>query len=156
MSQVYKKSHNVTLIVYHIVCPIKYRRDVISDRVNYTIFRTCQTLLEKHELYFVEVGTDLNHVHFLIQSVPTYSPTQIVTIIKSYIARAVFKYNTEVKRKLWGGELWTDGYYLATVSVDSTEKVVAKYVRNQGNNSYDVVVKDSICYQSFLAVGTAK
>jgi len=99
-------------------------------------------------LYFIEVGTDLNQVHFLVQSVPTYSPTQIVTIIKSYIARAVFKYNPEVKRKLWGGELWTDGYYLATVSVDSTEKVVANYVRNQGNNSYDVVVKDSIYHHS--------
>ena len=148
MSQVYRKPHNVTLIVYHIVCPIKYRRDIISDRVKYTIFRACQTLSKNHEIYFIEVGTDLNHVHFLVQSVPTYSPTQIVTIIKSNIARAVFRYNPEVKRKLWGGELWTDGYYLATVSVDSTEKVVANYVRNQGNNSYEVVVRDSIYHQS--------
>ena len=147
MSQVYRKSHNVTLIVYHIVCPIKYRRNVISDRVKYTIFRTCQSISEKHELYFIEVGTDLNHVHFLVQSVPTYSPTKIVTIIKSTIARAVFKYNPEVKQQLWGGELWTDGYFIATVSVDATEKVIANYVRNQGNNSYEVVIKDTV-YQS--------
>ncbi len=147
MSKVLRKSHNVSLIVYHIVCPIKYRRSVISDKVKYTIFRTCQSISEKHELYFIEVGTDLNHVHFLVQSVPTYSPTQIVSIIKSNIARAVFKYNPEVKNKLWGGELWTDGYYVTTVSTELTEKVVANYVRNQGNRSYNIIVKDTV-YQS--------
>ncbi len=147
MSKVLRKSHNVSLIVYHIVCPIKYRRSVISDKVKYTIFRTCQSISEKHELYFIEVGTDLNHVHFLVQSVPTYSPTQIVSIIKSNIARAVFKYNPEVKNKLWGGELWTDGYYVTTVSTELTEKVVSNYVRNQGNRSYNIIVKDTV-YQS--------
>ena len=147
MSKVYRKSHNVSMIVYHLVCPIKYRRNVISDKVKYTIFRTCQSLSERHELYFIEVGTDLNHVHFLVQSVPTHSPTQIVTIIKSNIARAVFRYNPEVKNQLWGGELWTDGYYIATVSINATEDVVANYVKNQGNNSYELVSKDTV-YQS--------
>ena len=70
-------------------------RNVIFDKVKYTIFRTCQSLLERHELYFIEVGTNLNHVHFLVQSFPTHSSTQIVTIIKSNIARAIFRYNTE-------------------------------------------------------------
>lgn len=147
MSKVYRKSHNVSMIVYHVVCPIKYRRNVISDKVKYTIFRTCQSLSERHELYFIEVGTDLNHVHFLVQSVPTHSPTQIVTIIKSNIARAVFRYNPEVKKQLWGGELWTDGYYIATVSINATEDIVANYVKNQGNNSYQLVSKDTV-YQS--------
>ena len=148
MSKVIRKSHNVSLVVYHIVCPIKYRRNVISDRVKYTIFRTCQNISEKHELYFIEVGTDLNHVHFLIQSVPTYSPTDIVTIIKSNISKAIFKYNSEVKKYLWGGEFWTDGYYVATVSTELTEKVIAKYVRNQGNSQYDTISKDTVLYQS--------
>lgn len=144
MSRVLRKSHNVSLIVYHIVCPIKYRRSVITDKVRYTIFRTCQSISENHELYFIEVGTDLNHVHFLVQSVPTYSPTQIVGIIKSKIARAVFQYNPEVKCKLWGGELWTDGYYVTTVSTELTEKVIANYVRNQGNQLYVPIVKDTV------------
>lgn len=148
MSQVIRRSHNVSLVVYHIVCPIKYRRNVISDRVKYTIFRTCQSISEKHELYFIEVGTDLNHVHFLVQSVPTYSPTDIVTVIKSNISRAVFKYNPEVKKYLWGGEFWTDGYYVATVSTELTEKVIAKYVRNQGNSQYNTISKDTVLYQS--------
>ena len=143
MSKLIKRSHNTTQLVYHIVCPIKYRRDIISDKVKYTIFRTCQTL-SKRGLYFIEVGADLNHVHFLIQADPTYSPTQIVTIIKSEIARAVFRYNPEVKRHLWGGELWTDGFYANTVSTYQTEDVIARYVKNQGNNSYNPIVVDTV------------
>ena len=148
MSKIIRKSHNVSLVVYHIVWPIKYRRNVISDRVKYTIFRTCQSISEKHELYFIEVGTDLNHVHFLVQSVPTYSPTNIVTIIKSNISKSVIKYNPEIKKYLWGGEFWTDGYYIATVSTELTEKVIAKYVRNQGNSQYDMISRDTVLYQS--------
>lgn len=148
MSQVIRKAHNVSKLVYHIVCPIKYRRNVISDKVKYTIFRTCQSISEKHELYFIEVGTDLNHVHFLVQSVPTHSPTQIVTIIKREISKAVFRYNPEIKKYLWEGEFWTDGYYVTTVSTEMTEKVIADYVKNQGNHKYESVVRDTVLHQS--------
>jgi len=55
-------------------------------------------------VHFLEIGTDDDHVHFLIQSVPTYSITKIVTMIKRIIAREVFKNCPEVKRQLWGGE----------------------------------------------------
>jgi REP element-mobilizing transposase RayT len=144
MSTQIRKSHNVTNLVYHIVCPIKYRCDIITDKVKYTIFKTCQTISKNHEIYFIEVGTDLNHVHFLIQTVPTYSPTELVKVIKINIARAIFKFNPEVKRFLWGGELWTDGYYMDTVSVKSTEGVIADYVRNQGNNQYDSICIDTV------------
>ena len=105
--------------------------------------------MQKNDKYYnFEVGTDLNHVHFLVQSVPTYSPTNIVTIIKSNISKSVFKYNPEIKKKLWGGEFWTDGYYVATVSTELTEKVIAKYVRNQGNSQYDMISRDTVLYQS--------
>ncbi len=144
MNNIMKRSHNALELVYHIVCPIKYRRDVITDKVKYMIFRTCQSLSKTHDLYFIEVGTDGNHGHFLVQSVSTYSPTQIVTIIKSNIGRAVFKYNPEVKRYLWGGELWTDGYFVATVSTKSTLDVIADYVKNRGNNEYEPVLVDTV------------
>ena len=144
MNIIVRKSHNVSSLIYHIVCPIKYRRDIISDKVKYTIFRTCKTLSENHELYFIEVGADGNHVHFLVQTVPTYSPTELVTIIKSNIGKAVFKYNPEVKRYLWGGEFWTDGYFVATVSETVTEEAIADYVRNQGHNQYDKIIEDTL------------
>ena len=144
MSEIIRKSHNVSRLIYHVVCPIKYRHDIIDDKIRKTIFRTCNSISESHELYFIEVGTDVNHVHFLLQSVPTYSPTQIVSDVKSIIARAVFKYHPYIKKQLWGGELWSDGYYVVTVSEANTESVVADYVRDQGNGHYVAIALEGL------------
>jgi len=64
-----------------------------------------------------------------VQSVPTYSPTNIVRKIKSITAREIFKQVPEVKRQLWGGEFWSDGYFINTVSKHGSEKRVAEYVK---------------------------
>ena len=55
-------------------------------------------------MHFLEIGTDNDHVHFLVQAVPSYSPTKIITLIKSITAREVFRHHPEVKEQLWGGE----------------------------------------------------
>lgn len=82
---------------------------------------------------FIEIGTDRDHVHFLVQSVPTYSVTKIVTLLKSLTAREIFKRCPQVKKKLWGGEFWTDGYFASTVGKHGDENMIGKYVKNQGN-----------------------
>lgn len=104
MSRVISKSHNKTTLLYYLVCAVKYRRNVITEDVRDTIVNVCMEINEKYGLDFVEIGTDGNHIHYLIQSPPKYSPTQIVTMIKSMTARMIFKINPEVKKKLWGGE----------------------------------------------------
>jgi REP element-mobilizing transposase RayT len=55
-----------------------------------------------------------------------------VTIIKSITAREIFRQHPEVKRQLWGGEFWTDGYFVNTVSKFGNENTISKYVRDQG------------------------
>ena len=126
------KSHNVSVLLYHFVCPAKYRRVVLSEAVDITMKDVCLELSKRYQIFFLEIGTDDNHVHFLVQSVPTYSATKIVTIIKSITAREVFRLNPEVKKKLWGGEFWTDGYFVNTVSKFGDENTISKYVREQG------------------------
>jgi len=118
--------------MYHIVCPTKYRRIVITEGVADTIKDTCIEISKRFEIEFIEIGTDGDHVHFLVQSVPTYSPTEIVTKIKSITAREVFRLHKEVKQKLWGGEFWTDGYYISTVGRNAGEEVIKEYVKKQG------------------------
>ena len=132
MSEYIHKSHNVTVLMYHFVCPAKYRRVVIDENVDQVIKETCQEIEKRYEIRFLEIGTDRDHVHFLIQSVPTYSPKKIIQIVKSITAKAVFAQCPQVKKKLWGGELWTDGYYVATVGEHGNEEVIGKYVREQG------------------------
>ncbi len=80
------KSHNVTVLLYHVVCAIKYRRIVIEENVDKVIKEDCSGLELRYDLYFLEVGTDLDHIHFLIQSVPDHSITKIVRTVKSIIA----------------------------------------------------------------------
>ncbi len=124
MSETINKSHNVSNLMYHFVFPAKYRRVVLDKDVDRVIKETCEEISKRYEIYFLEIGTDKDHVHFLIQSVPKYSPTQIVKIVKSITAREVFSRCPQVKKKLWGGEFWSDGFYVATVSEHGNEKVM--------------------------------
>ena len=101
MSLYLHKSHNVSCLIYHIVCPTKYRRIVISEEVDKTIKETCLEIAKRHDIHFLEIGTDKDHVHFLVQSVPMMLPKNIVQIIKSITARVVFEKNPEVKKQLW-------------------------------------------------------
>ncbi|KAF0148927.1 MAG: transposase [Ignavibacteria bacterium] len=61
------------------------------------------------------MGTDKDHVHFFVQSVPTYAVTKIVTMLKSITSRQIFQKHPEVKKAFWGEEFWRDGYYANTV-----------------------------------------
>ena len=128
-------SHNVTVLMYHIVCPIKYRKSLITEAIEKKLKEICLEIEERYEIKFLEIGTDGDHVHFLIQSVPKYSVTQIVKIIKSITARQIFLQFPQIKKELWGGEFWTDGYYACTVGRSSSEKAVTEYVKNQGKET---------------------
>ena len=104
------KSHNVSVLLYHIVCPAKYRRVVFSDDVDNALREICLEISKSFEIHFLEIGTDRDHVHFLVQSISTYSPTKIVRTIKSITVREFFRRVPSVKKILWGGEFWSDGY----------------------------------------------
>lgn len=132
MSRFVHKSHNVSVLLYHIVCPAKYRRTVFSAKVDAKLKEVCAAISERHEIEFLEIGTDQDHVHFLVQCVPAYSPTKIVRIIKSITAREIFRTCPEVKRYLWGGEFWSDGYFISTVGQHGTEQMIEQYIREQG------------------------
>ena len=133
MSLYIHKSHNVSVLLYHIVCPAKYRKIVLSNEVDNAIKKICIEISKRYEMHFVEIRADKDHVHFLVQSVPTYSPTKIVRTIKSITAREIFRQIPSIKKELWGGEFWTDEYYINTVSKRGNEDVVRQYVKKQGN-----------------------
>ena len=132
MSNYIHKSHNVSVLLYHYVCPPKYRRVIFDNSVDKVLIQTCEEISKRFEINIVEIGTDGDHVHFLIQSIPKLSPTQIAGIIKSITAREIFRLCPYVKKKLWGGNLWTAGYFVSTVGKYGNEEQIKNYVRNQG------------------------
>jgi len=132
MSEFIHKHHNVSVLMYHIVCPSKYRRTVFATPVDAKLKEICGDIQKRYEITFLEIGSDDDHVHFLVQSVPLYSPKQLVQIIKSITAREVFKACPEVKQYLWGGKFWSEGYFVSTVGAHGTEQMIKNYVQQQG------------------------
>ena len=132
MSEYIHKSHNVSVLLYHFVCPAKYRRVIFNQEVDETLKVICLEIAKRYEISFLEIGIDKDHVHFLIQSVPKYSATQIIRIIKSITVKKIFAQYPKVKEQLWGGEFWSDGFLVNTVSKFGSEDTISKYVRDQG------------------------
>jgi REP element-mobilizing transposase RayT len=137
------KSHNVSVLLYHFVCPAKYRKIIFSKDVDYSLREKCIEISKRYDIYFLEIGTDKNHVHFLIQSVPVQSPSKIIQTVKSISAREMFKRHPEIRNQLWGGEFWSDGYFVNTVSKFGDESSISRYVREQGvEKEYTILHKE--------------
>jgi putative transposase len=127
MSEHITKQHNKILLLYHIVCPMKYRKSVITKEVGESLKEICLQISERYEIHFVEIGYESDYVHFLIQSVPRLSVSEIVRTIKSIIAKQLFQRHPEIEAKLWGGNFWTSGYYANTVSQYANEEVITDF-----------------------------
>jgi len=132
MSEHIFKSHNKTVLLYHLVFPAKYRRKVFTKAIEQTLIEVCKEISERYEILFHEIGNDTDHIHFLVQGIPTMPVSRIVQIVKSITAREIFKKHPEVKKLLWGGNLWTSGFYANTVGQYASEEAIKKYVRDQG------------------------
>ena len=118
---------------------------VFDIRVDQELKLVCLEIAKRYEMHFLEIGTDRDHVHFVVQSVPTYQPKKVVQIIKSITAREIFTRVPEVKKQLWGGEFWSDGYYITTIGKHGSEDVVRNYVKKQGQDKdYVMIHKDQL------------
>ena len=118
---------------------------VIDNKVDTAIRDICLEIQKRYEIHFVEIGTDRDHVHFLVQSVPSNSVTKLVTMIKSITARHVLKSMPELKKELWGAHLWRSGFYASTVGKKGNETTIIKYVKEQGRtNEYEQLHRDQL------------
>ena len=145
MAENISKSHNVSVLLYHLVCPAKYRRKIFSEEVTKSLLLICFVITDKHEIEFLEIGTDADHVHFLIQGIPRMSPSEIVRVVKSITGREIFRLHPEVKIMLWGGHIWSSGYYINTVGQHGTEEVIKRYIESQGRVSeYEKVYSNQL------------
>ncbi len=96
----------------------------MDESVEQVLQEICLDIADRYQIEFLEIGLDKDHVHFLVQSVPTYSPIKIITMIKILTAREVFAWVPQVRKQLRGGEFWTDGYYVSIVGQHATEDVI--------------------------------
>jgi putative transposase len=120
---------------YHIVFPVKYRKTILEKLHQKVILEIAHEIEKRYDIVFEQIGTDGDHIHLLCSFKPSYAGSDVVRIFKSITARELFKRFPELRKELWGGELWSDGYYFATVGEKAGLEQVKKYVANQGKTT---------------------
>jgi putative transposase len=129
---VVKSNHCVFDTNYHIVFPVKYRKALLSPSITTAIREIAGRITERYDIWFEQLGCDGDHIHLLCSFHPKYSGGDVVRTFKSITARELFKQFPELRKELWGGEFWSDRYYMSTVSEKGNWQQVEAYVRNQG------------------------
>ncbi len=133
-ADVRKGYHCAWQIHYHIVFPVKYRKALLDKEVVEIIRETAIGIQERYAIEVEAIGMDKDHIHILCGAHPKVSPGQIVQIFKSITRREIFRCKPSVKKELWGGEFWTDGYYVATVGERANWATVEKYINKSKEN----------------------
>ena len=133
-----KAYHCVWQIHYHIVFPVKYRKALLDEEVTEIIQQTAKAISERYAIEMEAIGCDKDHIHLLCGTHPKVAPSKIVQIFKSITAREIFNRKPSIKKELWGGEFWTDGYYVATVGERGNWDTVEQYVQKQGKPKADL------------------
>lgn len=133
-----KGYHCAWQIHYHIVFPVKYRKALLDNEVVEVIRETARGIEERYEIEIEAMGMDKDHIHLLCGGHPKVSPWQIVRIFKSITAKEIFRRKPQIKKELWGGEFWTDGYYIATVGGRANWETVERYIQRQGEPKEDL------------------
>ena len=128
----YKGHHCAYDTHYHVVFPVKYRKALLDNHVTRAIKEIAQAMEERYDFHFEQIGCDEDHIHILVSFHPKISISQFVQIFKSITAKQLFLQFPQLRKDLWGGEFWTDGYYAATISERGNWQRVEAYVRNQG------------------------
>ena len=139
--EVVKGYHCAYQLHYHIVFPVKYRKALLSEEIVVAIREILLGIEERYEIKMEQIGCDRDHIHVLCSAHPKYAPGQLVRVMKSITAREVFKRFPKLRKELWGGEFWTDGYYVATVGERGSWEIVERYIRRQGDKPTNVQLK---------------
>ncbi len=126
-----RTKHAVYDLKYHLVWIPKYRKDVLSAEVSQHLKEVFQRIAEEYEFRIDTMEVMEEHVHIFVEVLPRYSPAQVVQILKSVSAREVFKKFPKLRKQLWAGEFWSDGYFVRSVGDKVTADIIRKYIEYQ-------------------------
>ena len=131
MSQLSTGSGYVYSIQYHLVWCVKYRHKVLSGDIDERLKELLYKIALDNKFAIKEIETDLDHVHLLIECSPQHYIPDMLKALKGVSARLLMKeFGVVLKKKLWGGHLWSPSYFVATVS-ENTESQIREYIQNQ-------------------------
>lgn len=130
MSEVHRGRGYVYSIQYHIVWCVKYRYKLLYGQIDQDLQNLIRKIAEDKGITIMEMESDKDHIHLLIDCKPQHYIPDIVKALKGVSARLMFKMHPELKKRLWGGHLWNPSYFVATVSENTVEQI-KRYIQNQ-------------------------
>ena len=125
-----RTAHAAYDTAYHLVWSPKYRKRILEGALAARVEEMFKEIAEVYDITIDEMEVSPDHVHLFCSFPPRYSIAQVVMRFKSLSARAIFREYPQVKRQLWGGEFWEDGYFARTVGDKVTAEVIRKYIQH--------------------------
>ena len=126
-----RTKHAVYDLKYHLVWIPKYRKDIFSAEVSEYVKVVFGKIAGEYKFSIDTMEVMEDHVHIFVEVPPRYSPAEVVQIMKSISAREVFKKFPKLRKQLWAGELWNDGYFVRSVGDKVTADIIRKYIQYQ-------------------------
>ena len=131
MDELRKTSHAVYDLKYHLVWVPKYRARILSGEVTGYLKEVFKEIAEEYDFWIDTMEVMEDHVHVFVVAPPKYSPSRLVQILKSISARELFKKYPKVRKQMWSGKIWSDGYFVRSVGDAVTADVIRKYIEHQ-------------------------
>ena len=126
-----RTKHAVYDLKYHLVWIPKYRKHILDKEVSDYIKAIFNMIAEGYEFRIDTMEVMEDHVHVFLEVPPRYSPARVVQVMKSISAREAFRKFPNLRKQLWAGELWNDGYFVRSVGDQVTADIIRKYIEYQ-------------------------
>ena len=128
-----RTKHAVYDLKYHLVWIPKYRKNILNGDIAGYLKEVFNHIAEEYGFAIDTMEVVEDHVHIFLEAPPRYSPADVVQLMKSISAREMFKKYPKIRRQLWAGELWNDGYFVRSVGDNVTADIIRKYIKYQSH-----------------------
>ena len=135
MVELRRSAHSVYELKYHLVWVPKYRARILGGEVTQYLKEVFEQIAEEYEFHIITMEIMNDHVHMLIEAPPSYAPSHLVQVIKSISARELFKKFPKMKKLMWSGKIWNEGYFVRSIGDKVTADVIKKYIKYQKQES---------------------
>ena len=123
--------HCVFNLHVHLVFLTKYRRGVFTKAVLNDLREIFSDVCTDFEAELVECDGEDDHVYLLVNYPPKVAVSALVNSLKGVSSRMIRKKNyPEIKKKLWGGALWSPSYFAGSCG-GAPIAIIRQYIEQQ-------------------------
>ena len=124
-------NHSVFLLHYHLIMCIKYRSQVIDDRISSRLREIFEKIASSYNITLEEWNHDTDHVHILFRGQPNTEISRFINAYKSASSRLIKKEFPQIRTSLWKEMFWSQSFCLLTTG-GATADVIRRYIQSQG------------------------